>query len=247
MPEGKDLENRQAAVLETIYLLFNEGYSASKGNDLIRYELCEEAIRLAQMLAHDNTTGQKGNVYALLSLMFLNASRFKARRDGEGNLLTMAEQDRSLWDKQMQGIGLRYLQRSTETGSVSVYLILAAISANYCIAPDYQSTDWKNILALYDSLVRLDSSPLVLLNRAISLSKVDGAEKALVELEQIKEMASMKSYHLFYSTQAEFYKQLHDTANAVKSLERAIELAPLQAEKDLLRKKIQALQNTSLI
>ncbi len=237
VPEGKDLEKRQAAVLETIYLLFNEGYSASKGNELIRYELCEEAIRLAQMLGNDKAIRQKGNVYALLSLMFLNASRFQARQDGEGNLLTMAEQDRSLWDRQMQGVGLRYLQRSTETGDLSIYLILATISANYCVAPDYESTDWKNILSLYDSLIQLDSSPLILLNRAISLAKVEGPKKALAELERIKDLPSIKSYHLFYSTQAEFYKQLNDMANAANSLERAIELAPLPAEKDLLEKK----------
>jgi RNA polymerase sigma-70 factor (ECF subfamily) len=237
VPEGKDLEKRQAAVLETIYLLFNEGYSASNGNDLIRYELCEEAIRLVQLLANDDAIQHKGNVYALLSLMFLNASRFKARQDGEGNLLTMPEQDRSLWDKQMQDIGLRYLQRSTENNDLSIYHILATISANYCIAPDYESTDWKNILSLYNSLIHLDSSPIVLLNRAISLSKVHGAESALAELKRIKDNPSMKSNHLFYSTQAEFYNQMNDTENAVRSLERAILLAPLPGEKELLEKK----------
>jgi RNA polymerase sigma factor (sigma-70 family) len=237
VPEGKELEKRQAAVLETIYLLFNEGYSASKGNDLIRYELCEEAIRLAQMLAKDKLIEQKGNVYALLSLMFLNVSRFAARQDAEGNLLTMAQQDRSLWDKTMLGIGLRYLQQSTEKNDLSIYHILATISANYCIAPDYESTDWKNILSLYDNLLQFDNSPLVLLNRAITVSKVEGAEKALAELEHIKNNPAIKSYHLFYSTQAEFYDQLNDTIRAHASLEEAIRLAPLQSEKDLLEKK----------
>ena len=243
VPEGKDLQMRQAAVLETIYLLFNEGYSASSGNDLIRYELCEEAIRLAQMLARDKAITKKGDVYALLSLMFLNASRFKARQDSSGNLLTMAEQDRSLWDRQMQGIGLRYLQQATEAGGISIYLILSAISANYCIAPDYESTDWKNILSLYDSLIQFDNSPLILLNRAIALSKVEGPDKALAELERIKDIGQIRSYHLFYSTQAEFYKQLDDAASAEKSLERAIELAPLSAEKELLKKKKLSLAN----
>ncbi|HYM21021.1 MAG TPA: sigma-70 family RNA polymerase sigma factor [Candidatus Kapabacteria bacterium] len=245
VPEGKNLEKRQSTVLETIYLLFNEGYSASKGTNLIRYELCEEAIRLAQMLADDNAIRQKGNVYALLSLMFLDSSRFAARQDAEGNLLTMAEQDRSLWDTQKQRIGLSYLQQSTENGDLSIYHILAAISATYCIAADYKSTDWKNILSLYDSLIQLDSSPLVLLNRAISLSKVHGAESALAELERIKENPSVKSYHLFYSTQAEFYDQLEQTSDAIKSLERAIELAPLPAEKELLEKKKMSLKEKS--
>jgi RNA polymerase sigma factor (sigma-70 family) len=242
VPEGKDLEKRQAIVLETIYLLFNEGYSASNGSDLIRYELCEEAIRLAQMLANDKAIEHKGNVYALRSLMFLNASRFKARQDVEGNLLTMAEQDRTLWDRQMQAIGLRYLQQSTEAGDLSIYHILATISANYCLAPDYESTDWENILSLYNILVQLDNSPLILLNRAISLAKVEGPDKALAELDRIKENPQLKSYHLFYSTQAEFYHQMNDKANAIKSLEWAIELAPLAAEKDLLQRKINSLK-----
>jgi len=242
VPDGKELEKRQAAVLETIYLLFNEGYSASKGNDLIRYPLCEEAIRLAQMLGNDKAIQHKGNVSALLSLMFLNASRFAARQDGEGNLLTMVEQDRSLWDKQMQGTGLAYLQRATENSDISIYHILATISANYCIAPDYESTNWKNILSLYDSLIQLDSSPIVLLNRAVSVSKVHGAESALEELERIKDNPSVKSYHLFYSTQAEFFNQLNDTDNAIRSLERAILLAPLPGEKQLLEKKKQFLE-----
>ena len=242
IPTGRELERRQVAVLETIYLLFNEGYSASRGDDLIRYELCEEAIRLAQMLGNDTAIQHKGNVYALLALMYLNASRFKARQDAEGNLLTMAEQDRELWDKQMQSIGLGYLKRSTENGDLTIYHILATVSANYCIAPDYESTDWKNILSLYDSLVQLDSSPIVLLNRAISLSKVYGAESGLRELERIKEDPSLTSYHLFYSTQAEFYHQVSDIGNAIRSLERAIQLATVPAEKDLLRKKKQLLE-----
>ena len=145
----------------------------------------------------------------------------------------------------MQGIGLRYLQRSTENNDLSIYHILATISANYCIAPDYESTDWKNILSLYDSLIQLDSSPIVLLNRAISLSKVHGAGSALAELERIKDNPSMKSYHLFYSTQAEFFNQLNDTENAILSLERAILLAPLPAEKDLLEKKKRSLEKKS--
>jgi RNA polymerase sigma-70 factor (ECF subfamily) len=241
VPQGKDLERRLAAVLETTYLLFNEGYSASKGNELIRYPLCEEAIRLAQMLGNDKALQHKGNVYALLSLMYLNASRFRARQDGEGNLLQMSEQDRTLWDKQMQAIGMQYLQWSTENGDVSIYHILATISANYCVAPDYESTNWQNILSLYDSLIQLDASPIVLLNRAISVSKVHGAKAALEELEHIKDDPALRSYHLFYSTQAEFYHQLDDTEKAIRSLDRAILLARLPAEKDLLERKKRSL------
>lgn len=238
VPQGADLEKRLTTVLETIYLLFNEGYSASRGDDIIRFELCEEAIRLTHFLETDKIIKQKGNVYALLSLMHLNASRFKARQDSDGSLLTLAEQNRSLWDKQMQGIGLSYLERSTENNDLSIYHILATISAHYCVAPDYQSTDWKNILALYDNLIQLDSSPLVLLNRAIALSEVSGPEAALAELELIKDNPTLSAYHLFYSTQAEFLIRANQFKKAIDSLQRAFDLAPLKSERDLLEKKM---------
>ncbi|HTE29217.1 MAG TPA: sigma-70 family RNA polymerase sigma factor [Chryseolinea sp.] len=238
VPQGIDLEKRLTTVLETIYLLFNEGYSASSGNDLIRFELCEEAIRLAHFLETDKIIKHKGNVCALLSLMYLNASRFKARQDNDGRLLTMAEQDRALWDKHMQSLGLTYLERSTENNDLSVYHILATISAHYCFAPDYQSTNWKSILDLYDTFIQLDSSPLVLLNRAIAVSQVSGPETALEELNVLKDHPTLSAYHLFHSTRAEFLIQANQFEEAYHSLQRALELAPLKSERELLAKKM---------
>lgn len=237
IPSGKELTGRLQAVLTTIYLLFNEGYSASSGNDIVRYELCEEAIRLSQMIIDNNHIVGKEIPHALAALMFINASRFKARQDALGNLLTMEEQDRSLWDQQMLGIGLTHLSDAARNNSISVYHILAAISAQYSIAPTYQDTDWKSILSLYDSLLQLDQSPVVLLNRAISVSKVHGPEKGLSELAKIKDDPTLKSYHLLYSTEAEFFIQLKDYRNAIGALQNAMELAPLKAEKDLLERK----------
>ena len=238
IPFGIDLEKRLDTVLETIYLLFNEGYSASKGNDIIRYELCEEAIRLAQMIIHGKTIQHKETAHALLALMFLNASRFKARQDVNGNLLTMAEQDRSLWDQPMLGIGLDHLSEASKNNNISIYHILAAISAQYSIAPDYSSTDWNGILSLYNSLTLLDSSPVILLNRAIVVSKVSGVVMALAALDQPGNDPALKSYYLFHSTRAEFYIQLNQAENAIGSLEKAIHLAPLQSVKELLKKKL---------
>ena len=241
IPHGKNLERRLNTVLETIYLLFNEGYSASKGNDIIRHELCEEAIRLAQIVIASKTFQHKENVHALLALMIINASRFKARQDKDGNLLTLAEQDRSLWDKEMLSIGLGHLTEAAKNDRISVYHIHAAISAQYSIAADYGSTDWNNVLALYDSLLQLDDSPLILLNRAIVVSKVYGVEQALAELEKIEANPALKTYHLFYSTKAEFHIQDNDLTNAIASLEKAIGLAPLQSEKELLKRKLHRL------
>ena len=238
VPQGKELEKRLETVLETIYLLFNEGYSASKGNDIIRYELCEEAIRLTRIIADDNTIQQKGNVFALLSLMYLNASRFKARQDITGNLLTMAEQNRSLWDKQMIDIGLGYLNEATKNGEIGVYHTLATISAHHSIAIDFNATNWNGILSLYNHLTLLDSSPLVLLNRAVAILKVHGAESAITELEKIENIASLQTYHLLYSTKAEFYIQLNQYSNAAKYLKKAIQLSSQQAEKELLQRKL---------
>ena len=238
VPQGKELEKRVAAVIETIYLLFNEGYSASKGNDIVRYELCEEAIRLAQILEEHQAIQNKSDVYAILALMQLNASRFKSRQDSDGNLLTMAEQDRSLWDLQLITQGIANLERSANYGLVSVYNIMAAISASHSQSPDFESTDWQNILFLYDTLLQIDKSPVILLNRAIALSKVNGPEAALNELEQIKNIPSIKSYYLFHSAKAELLMQLNEYEDAISCLETAIQLAALQAEKDLLQRRI---------
>lgn len=238
VPEGKYLESRLDAVLETIYLLFNEGYSASTGNDVVRFELCEEAIRLSEMIARHEALNDKANVYAILSLMYLNASRFKSRTDAQGSILILAEQDRSLWDRLFMQRGFYYLEKSTINKTLSIYHVLAAISAHHCAAPDFESTDWKSILELYDKLIQIDHSPVVLLNRAIVVSQVRGVLQGLDELEKIKDSPELESYYLFYSTRAEFYLQLNDLQRASLSLEKAIRLSPLQAEKNLLQKKL---------
>jgi len=239
VPGGNLLDGRLDAVLQIIYLLFNEGYSASKGNDLIRYELCEEAIRLSELIAVHPTLQNKSGVYAILSLMYLNACRFKARTDAKGNILTLAEQDRSLWDRSLMQKGFFfYLEKSTSRKTLSIYHILGAISAYHCTAPDFGSTDWKGILDLYDKLVEMDSSAIVLLNRAIAVSKVQGAAEALDELEKVKDSPALMNYHLFYSTQAGFYIQTNDFKKASLLLEKAIDLSPLMAEKELLKRKL---------
>lgn len=239
VPYGAGLENRLQTVLETVYLLFNEGYSASTGADLIRYEICEEAIRLTEIIANHPSIKHKSTVYALLALMQLNASRFKARQDGEGNILTLEEQNRSLWDLTLMEKGFANLEKSASSKQISAYHILASISAYHCMTVNNKPADWESILALYDNLIQIDSSPVVLLNRAIALSKARGAQKAIEELEKIKSTASLKSYYLFYSAQAAFYMELSQFSKAASTLETAIELAPLQAEKKLLQKKLE--------
>lgn len=238
VPAGVQLENRLDAVLQTVYLLFNEGYSASRGNDLIRYELCSEAIRLTEILATSPILKEKTNVWAALALMYLNASRFQSRLNEMGEILTMEEQDRTRWDKQLMQKGFFYLGKSTHH-TISVYHILASISAYHCSAPDYTSTDWKSILALYDKLLEIDTSPLVILNRTIALAKVSGIKPAIEELKKIEHHHALQTYYLFHATLAEFYMQSNSFKEAVIYLERAIALSPLKVEQDWLTKKLE--------
>jgi RNA polymerase sigma factor (sigma-70 family) len=246
VPAAAEMEGRLEAVLETIYLVFNEGYSASSGDAIIRYELCEEAIRLAEMIALHPAIQNKSNVYATLALMLLNASRFASRMDKEGNIRTLAEQDRRLWNSSLMQKGFAYLEKSTESNVISTYHIMATISAYHCAAPDFESTDWKGILKLYDHLLFIDHSPLVKLNRSIPLAKVEGAQKAIEELEQMKQDPSFTSYHLLYATEGEFYFEMGDYSKAAEAFRKAIDYSPLQAERQLLQKKLErCLEKTS--
>src|SRR5687768_1486671 len=239
IPADAEIGDRLEAVLETIYLVFNEGYSASTGDEVIRYELCEEAIRLAEMIVAYPLIQNKSNVFAVLALMLLNASRFAARIGKEGEILTLAEQDRSLWNSSLMQKGFAYLERSTKDNSISVYHIMATISAYHCAAPDFESTDWKGILTLYDHLLLLDRSTLVKLNRSIPLAKVSGVKKAIEELQELKKDSSFTSYHLLYATEGEFYSEIKDYHKAAIAFQQAIDYSPLQAEKKLLQKKLE--------
>jgi RNA polymerase sigma-70 factor (ECF subfamily) len=242
VPSGSKLNERLSAVLQAIYLLFNEGYSASTGQQLIRYELCFEAIRLAEIVSGSNVINEKSDVYALLALMYLNASRFSARLNDRGEILTLALQDRQLWDKQIMQNGFNNLNQASSGEQLSIYHILAAISAYHCTAPDFESTDWQAILLLYNKLMEVDHSPLVKLNRAVALSKAVGLREAITELEKIKNSAVLKDYHLVYATLGDFYLQVGNTEKAKDNLHTALQLCSLPAEKELLTRKLEQCQ-----
>jgi predicted RNA polymerase sigma factor len=244
MPAGGDIQARTEAVLQAIYLLFNEGYSASTGNDLIRYELCEEAIRLAEMMAVHPAIADKSDIHALLALMLFNASRFYSRLDPEGNILPMSGQDRSKWNGDLIRKGFFYIGRSPLPGKISTYHVLAAISAQHCVSSDFASTDWPCILSLYDSLLEIDPSPIVCLNRTIALARVKGPLAALDELEKIKQQGALQTYYLFHATEGEFYMEMRRFEEAARCIQSAIDLAPLKAERHLLEKKLAACRNS---
>ncbi len=237
VPQGRDLEKRLQAVLDTIYLLFNEGYSASSGKNLIRHTLCQEAIRLTEIISTHPLITAKTNVFALQALMQLNASRFKARQDADGNIHTLEEQNRSLWDFELMKKGFVSLHKATMDDEISVFHILAAISAYHCSATDYQSTDWNAILSLYDKLLLLDNSPIVQLNRAIAVSKAVGLPEAIAELKKMGDSRLLNSYYLYFSTLASFLMESGRFEDALPVLQKAIGLTPLPAEKALLLRK----------
>lgn len=238
VPLGHELENRLNSVLETIYLLFNEGYNASEGTEIIRQELCDEAIRLAHLISDYPRIIQKNQVWALLSLMLLNSSRFKSRVKNNSEIVEIAKQDRELWDRDLIKKGIIYLEKSFDGSTVSKYQILAAISAHHCTAADDKSTDWKSILSLYNNLLQIDYLSLVLLNKAIAVSTVYGVQKAVEELEKIANNSLLQNYHYCHSAIAEFYLRLKKPFFAQQHFERTKSFTQNEQEKVYLDEKI---------
>lgn len=238
IPSGEDMPVRLDGVLQTLYLLFNEGYKASSGTRLIREDLCHEAIRLAALLAV-HPVGNQPRVHALTALMLLNGARLPARVDDDGNILRLEAQDRSTWDKAMIGRGIFHLGQSAVGNEVSEYHLQAGIAAVHCTADDYESTDWLRILSLYDDLIELDNSPVVALNRAVALAQVHGPQAGIEAIESIRPLEALESYYLLHAVMAEFETQLNDFQAAARHLRKALQLTDLESEQSLLSKRLQ--------
>jgi RNA polymerase sigma factor (sigma-70 family) len=237
IPSGEELAPRLDAVLQTLYLLFNEGYKASSGEKLVREELCSEAIRLASLLAA-HPAGNLPRTHALLALMFLNTARFSARTDTAGNILCLKDQDRSVWDKKLIARGISHLAQSAAGDELTAYHLQAGIAACHCAAIDYNSTDWEQILALYDRLVELDDSPIVSLNRAVAVAQVHGPSAGMDAVAAIQNYHSLDSYYLLYAVLAEFNTQLNNFDSAAEHLRKAIQLTGLKSEQQLLSERL---------
>ena len=244
IPTGAELTRRLDGVLQTLYLLFNEGYKASGGADLIRAELCHEAIRLTSLLA-EHPAGNRPDAHALLALMLLNGARLSARLDRDGNILRLEEQNRSQWDQPMIARGFYHLMQSTAANNVSTYHLQAAIAACHCAAADYRSTDWPRILSLYDRLVEVDDSPIVALNRAVAVANVHGPKAGLQAVEAIRDLNQLDGYHLLYAVLGEFEADLEHREAALRHFRKALELATIKSEQIFLEKKIRDLGDGS--
>jgi len=237
IPEGEELTRRLDTVLQSLYLLFNEGYKASSGDSLIREDLCREAIRLASLLA-EHPAGNRPKTHALLALMLLNASRIPSRMDGDGNLLRLQEQDRTRWDQSGIARGMFHIAQSAAGNEISEYHLQAGIAACHCAAKDYGSTNWPQILEMYDRLVEFDDSPVVALNRAVALAEVHGPQAGIEAVEAIQNLQSLESYYLLYAVLGEFESRMNHSRAAAAHFRKSLQLAEIKSEQVFLSKRL---------
>jgi len=237
LPPRAALEQRVENVLTAVYLLFNEGYSSTHHDDLIRKDLVNEAIRLAELISNSKLINT-GAAHALLALMYFTASRTEARLDEEGNILLLKEQDRSKWNRELTGKAIHHLDAAAVADNLSRYHIEAGIAFEHAKAPTYEHTNWNNILHYYDLLYQLFPTPVIGLNRAIAVAALQGAEKALETIEDIPDKGLLKKYYLLPATLGELYSQLNEKEKAIAFFEEAITLTQSAAVKKLLQQKI---------
>jgi len=234
LPRGPQLAERLDAVLEVIYLIFNEGYAAYSGENLIRQELCFEALRLGRLVAESSLSSPK--LHALVSLMAFQAARLPARIDANGNMVLLEDQDRNLWDQNLVTLGFRELEKSAEGNEITSYHVQAALASVHAMAKDDASTDWPSVLSLYDQLLALSPSPIIALNRVVAVAKVLGAEEALRELDLLENENTLKTYYLFYAVRGRLLKQLGAHADAAMSFQRALECSCSEPERKFIQR-----------
>ena len=242
IPAGDDLAERLDTVYTVLYLLFNEGYNSGRADELIRKDLCLEAMRLCLLLSQ-HRIGDHPRTYALLSLMCFHASRFDSRITGDNEIVLLQDQDRSAWDRELIRRGEYYLGRAAEGDDVSQYHLEAAISAEYALAPSFQDTDWILIAGLYDALLAIKTNPLVKLNRAVVLGRIHGPHAAIEEIHRIEGLERLASRHYLYNAVlGQLYIEADDHDRARECIARAGELTTSDAEKRLLARKLQSLR-----
>ena len=222
-----------------IYLIFNEGYLATEGQALIRRELCAEAIRLARMLCEIDA--QEPENLGLLAMMLLHDSRRRARVDSEGALVTLEDQDRSLWDRGQIREGAALVDGALRVGRVGPYQLQAAIAAVHTVAENAADTDWAQIAALYNELARLNPSPIVLLNGAVAVGMSEGAERGLALIDQLGVSRALDRYHLFHAARADMLRRLGSRSAAADAYRRALELTANGIEQTFLERCLAAL------
>jgi RNA polymerase sigma-70 factor (ECF subfamily) len=239
VPTPQELPERLGAVLHVIYLVFNEGYSAAAGAEVTRAELTGEAIRLGRLLTE---LRPEPEVLGLLSLMLLQESRRAARASPAGELILLENQDRSLWNREQIAEGVALLERALKSRRFGSYTLQAAIAAVHVEAESAAVTDWPQIVALYDRLLRIQPSPVVRLNRAVAIAMRDGPEVGLTQIDALLEHGALANYYLAHSARADMYRRLGRTAEARSAYEKALALTQQEPERQFLQGRIRQLK-----
>jgi RNA polymerase sigma-70 factor (ECF subfamily) len=239
VPTAEELPERLGAVLQVIYLVFNEGYSAAAGAEVMRAELTGEAIRLGRLLTE---LQPEPEVIGLLSLMLLQESRRAARTSPTGELILLEDQDRSLWNREQIAEGLALLEKALNSRRFGAYTLQAAIAAVHAQAESATVTDWRQIVTIYDRLVQVQPSPIVMLNRAVAITMCEGPEAGLTQIDAVLEHGELANYYLAHSARADLYRRLGRTDEARASYEKALALTQQEPERQFLQERIRQLK-----
>ncbi|MDQ8181699.1 RNA polymerase sigma factor [Pelagicoccus sp. SDUM812005] len=238
IPDASELPERLDSVLSVVYLVFNEGYSASSGDSALRGELSQEAIRLARLLLQLLPDSE---VKGLLALMLLHESRRTARTDARDDIVLLEDQDRRLWDRGLIEEGLQLVQASLATQEFGFYTVQAAISAVHAESPSSSATDWAQIVALYNILLQIDPSPVVELNRAVAVAMRDGPQAGLEIVDTLFAKQELRRYHLAHSARGELLRRLGQESQAESAFLTALSLAKQEPERRFLQRRLQSL------
>jgi RNA polymerase sigma-70 factor, ECF subfamily len=239
VPSPHELPERLDAVLQVIYLVFNAGYSAAAGAEVTRAELTREAIRLGRLL---NELLPEPEVIGLLSLMLLQESRHDARTSPAGELILLENQDRSLWNREQIAEGVALVEKALKSHSFGSYTLQAAIAAVHAEAESAAVTDWRQIIALYNRLARIQPSPVVELNRAVAIAMRDGPEVGLTHIDAVLAHGELANYYLAHSARADMCRRLGRTAEARSSYEKALALTQQEPERKFLQERLRQLK-----
>jgi RNA polymerase sigma-70 factor (ECF subfamily) len=242
VPDTNDMPDRLDAVLTVIYLIFNEGYSATSGESLIRTDLSAEAIRLGRLLKMLLGPRSPGEVTGLTALMLLHDSRREARLDQNGDLIVLEEQNRGLWDQRQIAEALPLVAEALRDAP-GPFAVQAAIAAVHCQSAHAEVTDWPQILQLYDLLERVQPSPIVSLNRAVAVAMVQGPQSGLKLIEALATTGDLEGYHLLHAARADLLRRSGAFTDAAKSYEMALELVTNESERRYLKRRLQEVQS----
>jgi RNA polymerase sigma-70 factor, ECF subfamily len=244
VPETSQMRERLEAVLTVIYLVFNEGYAATRGDALVRTELSAEAIRLARLLCTLMSPNPPGEAVGLFSLMMLHDARRAARLDANGDIVVLEEQDRSLWNQEQIAEALPMVEQALRRAP-GPYALQAAIAAVHCQASRAEDTDWRQIAALYEMLWRSQPSPIVALNRAVAVAMAEGPQAGLAMIDSLTDSDDLENYHLLHAARADLLRRMGLHAEAAKNYERALELVTNDSERRYLEKRLRQVRQAS--